>query len=77
MVVEEVKFSAATSALELPHNKIHLYKRMSPDDDVSSGMQFLATACAHWQNRFPFYCFNFLSFVRSSESNDSHQIVAY
>ncbi|MGK3737439.1 MAG: hypothetical protein ACI90V_004284 [Bacillariaceae sp.] len=39
MVVEEETFSAVTLAQELPHNKIHLYKRMSPDD-ISSGLQF-------------------------------------
>jgi hypothetical protein len=31
MVVEEETFSAVTSAQELPHNKIRLYKRMSPE----------------------------------------------
>jgi hypothetical protein len=30
-VVQEETFSAVTSAQELPHNKIRLYKRMSPE----------------------------------------------
>jgi hypothetical protein len=29
--VQEETFSAVTSAQELPHNKIRLYKRMSPE----------------------------------------------